>query len=424
MPAKSKTSMIPVRSPVNLRSNSQNSMDQSLMHESQVVKLKSKSNKSKKSTDSDEISKLKIIIDNQKREFDDALKDLRLEINKKNSEYGEYANQFQDEIKQVKVKQSEISNLLYTLNATRFDFALPIGFNKPFISNSNHFSEDYIEDFVDYSKRISDIEAKIKRIDESLCNLNEIAVSNIMNGLSSGSSSQNNIQCAEDCVDRKSFTSEIECVNFELQRINTNILSNEENIKKMNLQLHVLSSKFINFNAKINDYFLANNRSNEASKIVDSDTLPFLVDEHQKSSLSNSNFCFNNSASNRFRNKFVANHSSNFVVVRVDFASVTNINKFVKEMRNQFENRVGYGTIKQISIINCKVTDNIIHQINLFVYFNCEMNHGQLNDMKFPTNWTFFGDVFKPKRSKRPMKSHRSIRTQQNRVTASSSIRM
>lgn len=161
----------------------------------------------------------------------------------------------------------------------------------------------------------------------------------------------------------------------------------------MNQQIHVLFAEFIKLNAKINDHLLnfnlKNERSIETTDIIDNDTLPFLkqincTQEHYQ------NVCFENSAANCFRSEFNKNHHSHSVAVRIEFASVNNLSKFLTEMKKQFEQRTGGKSIREISINNCKIAENVMHQIDIEVHFNSSMNHGYLNELRFPTKWTIF----------------------------------
>lgn len=171
--------------------------------------------------------------------------------------------------------------------------------------------------------------------------------------------------------------------------MNDAICSNEESTKKMNTQIHVLSAKYIDFDAKINHHLFEFNRSKEqkidACNVIDVDSLHFTIYEKQ-STEHWKDFCFENSAANRFRGKLDVHHFTSHIVVRVEFAAVKSLSKFVREMKNQFEKRIGAGTVKEIIIIDCKTAENTLHQIDIKICFNSLMNHGHLNDIRFPTN--------------------------------------
>lgn len=354
----------------------------------------------------------------QKREYEESIKNIQCEINAKHTKYEAFIKVYEKDMQQIKDKQSQMSQLLSTLNATHFNFALPIGFNKPAIgyrSSNDDLCSDY---FFNLSKRMDQIELKIVNMEEAILYLNETAVSHIMQNISnvvienveSKEVCNQPKMCNDTCIDEETFSTEMKCINDELNKMKNAILSDENAIKKMNQQLHVLSSKYITFNAKINDHLLKHNQTNhqiEIHDIVDKEALPFMAHKHQQTDHSK-DFCFNNTAANRFRNKFDERYFSNFVVVRVEFAHVNNLSKFVKEMKTQFEQRTGNASVREITIIDCKTAENSLHQIDIIVHFHSQMSHGQLNNMQFPTNWTFFANTVQHMRSQYTMRHRRT----------------
>lgn len=232
------------RSPVILRSQSRKSLDVSQsIKASQTNKPKCKISpaisKAQNESSSSELSKLKAMIESQKQEFNGKIISLRTEIDNKHSTYEAIAKSFEKDIQQIKNKQSEISGMLYSLNATRFNFALPIGFNKP---ANGHYNFDNIDNL---TLRINAIETNIMKIDQVTINLSEAVANNFMqnNDSFNSNSMQTNKPCDETCVDKETFKCEMQCINHELNKMNAAIYSDEESIKKMNDQLHVLSSK-------------------------------------------------------------------------------------------------------------------------------------------------------------------------------------
>lgn len=72
-------------------------------------------------------------------------------------------------------------------------------------------------------------------------------------------------------------------------------------------------------------------------------------------------FYFENSVTNRSRGKFNEHQNSNFVAVRVEFANVSNLSKFIEEMKTQIEQRTNTESMREISINECKVSKNTLH---------------------------------------------------------------
>lgn len=392
------------RSPVNLRSKSNKSpsLSQNSIKTSQTLlsKTKSKISTTKsvtscESSSSDFIA-LKSIVEAQKRVSDEAFRNLRLELDSKYSKFEAFVKCYENDLLKIKCKQNEVTEMLYTLNATRLNFALPIGFNKSAIDYHNNGNKEFNTNLSILSNRINEIETKISKMDTMLINLSEDALLNILkNNSTVDSISADSSKITEEmCVDKETFRAELECINFELKKMDNIIRTDEMAIKKMNNQLHVLSAKFINFNAKINEHLMEFNRSRnqqiEIDEIIDCDTPPFMVQSRKPAPVRN-NFCFENIASNRFQS-FEKNENCrlNSIVVRVEFASVNDLNGLVNDIKKQFEHRMGIGSVNQVAIVNYKVVENTIHQFDAIVIFHSSWIFSHLNSIQFPTNWIFF----------------------------------
>lgn len=175
-------SRIPDRSPVILRSQSQKLIDVSqTIKTSQTTKLKFKvspaNSKTQNVSSASELPKLKIMIGARKGDFDEKIINLRTEMDIRHSKYDAIFKSFEKDTQQIKNKQSEVSEMLYSLNATRFNFILSIGFNKP--ANVHH-NFDYFDDIEDLNIRIVAIESNIVKIDRILVNLSEAAANSLV----------------------------------------------------------------------------------------------------------------------------------------------------------------------------------------------------------------------------------------------------
>lgn len=142
----------------------------------------------------------------------------------------------------------------------------------------------------------------------------------------------------------------------------------------MNSQIHVLSAKFIDFNAKLNEHLFVFNRQSfekvSKEKIIDNDASHFLTSSssnkkqcerknknnfiaHTKSDNrftqpfnkyeceNNSNFAFRNTADNRFRGRSYENHESQAIRVRIEFANFRNLDDFQQKLKAKIEKRIG-----------------------------------------------------------------------------------
>lgn len=362
------------------------------------------------------------MIEKQKEENEMSIKKLRDEINSKFAIFEKFREVYEKEMQQIKNKQNNFTELLYNLNATRFNFAMPIGFNKP-IDGAIHFEENDPKNelsnmIIDaLSLKIDDIEEKIVCVEQAIINIAEYVQTNTIisdaKELNKKESNITNELIDDEIIDSTTFKNAIGCLQDEINKINIAILSDEESMRKMNQQIHVLSTKFIEFNAKIikhiHDYNRSKNQTIIVDQIVDKDALPFIDVSQQKQSCENY-FCFKNSATNRFINKCNYRLNSESIIARIEFATVNNLSIFTQKLKKEFERRMGSNAIRSITIKKCKIHDNLVHRIDAVITFHSAVNHGYLNEIAFPTNWSFFAHTKQQSISKYPV-NHGFIRT-------------
>lgn len=264
---------------------------------------------------------------------------------------------------------------------------------------------------------MTEIESNISKIEQMIFNLNETVVLNTMqnNDTAVPSSTQTSKICENIYVENEIFKIEMQCMDAELQKINNAIRTDEETTMKIRHQLHVLSAKYIKFNAKINDLIFDFNRKNE-KQIEPEDfvdyTLPFMEATRSYTSEKN-DFSFKNMAINRFRGKCNDQTQSHFIMARVEFATIVNLESFVNQMKKIFEQQSGISTVKKISIVRYKIEKGIVHQADVIVQFHLPMSHIKLNETQFPTNWTFFVSTHHRSQSKQPPNARRTMQTKQ-----------
>lgn len=95
-----------------VKSQSQNSVDIAISDESQVIK------------------NLKFQIEEQNRKHESAIEMIRTEFKTKCVKFESIVECYERDIERLSKQNSKIVELLHILNATTFDFALPMGFNK------------------------------------------------------------------------------------------------------------------------------------------------------------------------------------------------------------------------------------------------------------------------------------------------------
>lgn len=76
--------------------------------------------------------------------------------------------------------------------------------------------------------------------------------------------------------------------------------------------------------------------------------------------------------------------------MRVEYATIYDINKFTLQFKKQFERRTGKSPVKNVEILHYKTNnEKHTHQVDINVTFRTPLSYCYLNDIAFPTNWTF-----------------------------------
>lgn len=382
--------------------------------------------------DLSEMSELKQMIETQKRSHETAIKNIHAEIATKYTIFEEFMKSYEGKMLQIKNNQSDFAKLLHTLNASRFNFAMPIGFNKPIndmVCYEAEFSNNELPALIidALSLKIDEVEERISCFEKTVLEIAKSMKSIIDNTKIIEKEKGVNVITEKlnyvDMVDTPTFINTIKCLQDEINRMNIAIHSNEEKTEKINLQLHVLSAKFIDFNAKINNHIHDLNRFKiqtiDADQVLDMDALPFIEKSQRNLSQFANKFCFRNSAINRFIGRYDSKSNSESIIVRIEYASVTNLTTFKQKLWEEFEQRTGNNSVQNITIKKCKINENVAHRIDVVISFYTSLNHGYLNEIAFPTNWTFFVFTISKSLTKYPLKRKHMTRTQQRSMTAS-----
>lgn len=132
--------------------------------------------------------------------------------------------------------------------------------------------QEYITQIEMIQRKVIEIEKSIEQAAETVNDL----VTSICSFMGTDSSVNNVTN--EKITD---IENDLECIEHKINHIKTWSFDDGEKIAKMNRQMHVLSSKFVDFDIKINCHLLDFNRNNlnkiEPEKIIDSAAKQFMV---------------------------------------------------------------------------------------------------------------------------------------------------
>lgn len=162
---------------------------------------------------------------------------MKNEMKKKCDKYESIIESITNDIHQIEKEQHKAGECLYTLNATRLNFALPIGFNKTIEENSTNFKNSSNEINM-ILKRMHDIENKNSSLEKMIGNANELIGSSILYNDCNTFDTKNN----ESTSEHVDYVSDFKCINDELNRINVAVFKSEEKINKMCYQPNTSNS--------------------------------------------------------------------------------------------------------------------------------------------------------------------------------------
>lgn len=187
----------------------------------------------------------------------------------------------------------------------------------------------------------------------------------------------------------------IECMQHEINRIKTSSHIDEEKTIKMNKQLHILSSKYVDFNTKICRFISDFNRINvnkiHPDKIIDADAKPFMAtectkyDENNRKSKNNVHL-----ASNRFVKPYDKNEYTRMMRVEIRSFNNDNLDRMKRKFVNLFEASIGNNMVKNATVTRYRLHNNEITSISFAVEFQIPLNYEYIDNIKFPNEWFFF----------------------------------
>lgn len=259
----------------------------------------------------------------------------------------------------------------------------------------------------------------IAQIEQLRCKVNEIekaneqtaeTVNDLVTSISTcmnTSPCEYDAQCSEKIGD---IENSIECIQHEINRMKTSSFVDDEKLIKMNKQIHVLSSKYVDFNIKINRHLLDFNRTNlnkiKSNKIIDEDTKAFMIaEESSDMEIDNINSMpLEKLSSFRFGQPIMGTDYTRVVRVNINGANTKNLEKFKVNFKAKFEECIGKNTVKRVSIIKYRMQNDDVNYIGCVVEFEVPLGYSYINNHKFPANWDF-SPIHKHNHTKRVMTS-------------------
>lgn len=355
-----------------------------------------------------ELNEIKEIIANQQKTINDSIKSINNDINEKCVKFGSLFASLKAEIEAIKTTQSnnnpsalkpvwrnQISNesidfLLYGMCIERVEKEYKFQINE--INRKIEALEDISNQFMSgISANIDEqCECEYGLFDLSICKIHSKNRDVQANISPFHAKNENNIN---DIIDG---------LQEQIDQVSQSIQYDEKEMHKMNQQIHNLSSKFTQFDAELNNHLVNFKQQhidcNKESQ--NNDNSQRITNAQTKSTKANI-FSFQNSATNRFIGKYNIHSNSDTLKVRVEYATIVDVNKFKSEFKKRFERRTGKASIKSVSISQYKLNEEgQIHQIDINIIFHTSLSHNYLNNITFPTNWTFFERAMERRRSR------------------------
>lgn len=361
--------------------------------------IKPKSTTSKVPSASEQLSEFKEIIANQQKKFNEAIQTIRQDINQKCTNFGSVFASLKAEIEEIKTAQIEFISKHVNSNALQ-----------PIWRKKN--AQESI-DFLLYGMCIERVEKEY-----------QIQMNNIDRRV--GALEIINKYCPREIIEIDEDVCECEYNLFDVYvckiHPNKNISQFDNNptdknnmnnidfaIASLQEQIDNLSSKYAVFDAELNDHLTElNQHIFESNDVTNNNNNPKCTTNEQKKMFNKNCFTFQNSANNRFIGKHNKYAYSESLDVRVEYATVYDLNLFKLEFKKQFERRTGKGSIRSIAIQHYKINNGVIHQIDAVILFRTSLSYCYLNDIEFPTNWTFF-DRMKYAQSKHPARQRKKL---------------
>lgn len=370
--------------------------------------IKSKSDsKSNENSMNDELTKLRQTIENQQKITNDSISKLYQDTDERFNKFNSIIESIKNDVDQIKTEMAneKVSSQIMNNNTRNFNTERTLSYLLQG-SGLKQMETCYKMQINEITSRIEAIETNNTIISEALSK-----IINITESIEKRKETQNN------CNDiHEKFENAIQCHQVEIDKLILYSHTDIEKLRLMNHQIHVLSSKYIEFNKKINNYLIDFNRNKIeqnigkiSNNIIDKDTLPYMnrVETQKQVKVTNilSSIKLEN---NRFGQKQNTFNYIRFIKVNIKNAVIHDLNNVTNEFSKIFEHHIGKGTVKNAIINKYHCQQAIIDQIQIVVSLNIPLTYDYIDAFKFPSNWSFseYGKTYK--QSKNPMQNQHS----------------
>lgn len=224
--------------------------------------------------------------------------------------------------------------------------------------------KNYEQQIEQIQNKIEELEKNNKLIAEIICDVVNCAITTVKHLKNQYNNAVNNNEMER----------EIKSLRNEINKLNITIKTDEEKMVRMNYEIQVTSSKFMDANDKFNKYVMEHNRRNNSknqtiitSAIIDSKSSS---NQETPKAAKRSNIFSNRELVNK---RFTKNPSvydyTRSIKVTIRQACVYNIDKFIVEFTEIFEKQIGKGIVKQVAILKYNVHQTIVNKVEIIVSF-------------------------------------------------------
>lgn len=344
----------------------------------------------------DEMNDIKQIVKNQRESNEKLLNQLRSEVDSK-------LNDIRNEMKSIQLERPA--------NVLSVDCFMNMSASKCIAERVGPNIENFMSMMMavgrEFNAKINELHENNKKIEQTLADVlqNLCFQNDASEKISEYNSASQNAKC-------DSLQNAIECMQQQINKVELLSMQNEERISKINQQVHVLSAKFIDYNARVNNFiFDFNEKFGEnikISKIIDRDARKFLVRETASKQQTNGA----NTSSSRVGdavndsehetrisdsktalNRFVQPYDSSAYTKRIkvamndingkDLCVVTNM------LKTKFEAIIGNGIVSKMHISKYNMSDDVVVRMEVIVEFIMPLNYKYIDSFRFPVNWSF-----------------------------------
>lgn len=385
-----------------------------------------------------EISEIKIMIEEQRKSFNESINQIRNEIDEKSQRFDSIVISLKSEIGYI--KRAVGAEIYYVLQPNWKNTDLNDKINYLITSNCIEQIENEFESQINSMRvQIDKMETKNKVIEDILFGIIETNSTNKQLTKISSNEADNDddeCECEYDLFDVHicKIHPKNDNDNFDKEPTNKKIMGNIEFIiASLQEQIDALTSQCAVFDAELSTHINVPNVLNKTKNKTKKQTQE-TVDNNKQNSKINDGITKQNkipskvnnldkqeptkrkpmhSIKNKQRNlislrkksenRFVVPYDplsySKFVRIEIHDTQIHNLDLFQNEFIEQFESYLGNGTTSSLTINSYRMHNGYITSIIITVNFNVPINYKYIDDFNLPANWNFFpwGIKNKPK---------------------------